>query len=384
MEVSVESAGSRMVASLRGRLDAVTAPDLEPRLRIEGIHELDVDLAECPFVSSCGIRVMLSLHRRLSAAGGRLVVRGLQPAVRDVFEMTGVSSIIEIARPIREISLDGLELLSEGVCGECYRLDAETVVKLYREGVAPDVAEQEKRHARAAFVMGIPTAISYEVVSCGSRTGVVFELLDAELFSAVIRRDLGNIDRHAKRLADLAKTLHAARGDRSVLTDLKGRFRGYIRQMHPVLAPDEISYMLERLEAVPDAETCVHFDLHSSNVMVRNGELVIIDMGDFSVGSNMFDVGLIFLIYGIPELGVCKMATKIETEHGLQFWSAFERHYFADRSADERAFFHANRYFLASLRTVHAITYLSHLRAELQRMLREVLMPRIMAGRSGG
>lgn len=66
-------------------------------------------------------------------------------------------------------------------------MDTETVVKLYNEGVEPHIAEQEKQYARAAFVMGIPTAISYDVVSCGTRSGIVFELLDAELFSAVIR-----------------------------------------------------------------------------------------------------------------------------------------------------------------------------------------------------
>ena len=132
---------------------------------------------------------------------------------------------------------------------------------------------------------------------------------------------------------------------------------------------------------MPDAETCVHFDLHSSNIMAQNGELVIIDMGDFSVGSNMFELGLIYMIYGVPELGMCKMATKIEPEHGLEFGNAFTRHYFADRSAEERAFFEANRYFLASLRIVHAITYLTHLRVGLARMLRDVLMPKIMATR---
>ena len=381
MNISVATEGDRTVIALDGRLDAASAPALEARLATDGIRELVLDFAACPFVSSCGIRAILVAHRRLAGAGGRVVARNLPPTVREIFDLTGLSSIIAIATPRREISLDGLEFLSQGVCGECYRLDSETIVKLYREGVAPEVAEQEKRYAKAAFVMGVPTAISYEVVSCGTRSGVVFELLNAELFSSVIRRDLGNIDLHAKRLADLAKILHASRGDRAVLTDLKDRFRGYIRQIGDVLTPDETEFMLERLEAIPDAETCVHFDLHTSNIMVQGGELVLIDMGDFSIGSNMFDLGLLFMIYGVPELGMSKVVTKIEVEHGLAFWNAFERHYFADRSPAERAFFDANRYFLASLRTVHAITYLTHLRADLARMLREVLVPRIMAAR---
>jgi uncharacterized protein (TIGR02172 family) len=382
MNTTIDIQGDRMVVGLHGRLDASSAPAVEAQLVTDGIRELVLDFADCPFVSSCGIRTVLVAHRRMANAGGRMVARSLPPAVREIFDMTGLSSIISITRPTREISIDGLELLSQGVCGECFRLDAETVVKLYREGVAPEVAEQEKRYAKAAFVMGIPTAISYDVVSCGTRSGIVFELLNAELFSSVIRRDRGNIDLHARRLSDIAKLLHAGKGDRAILTDLKDRFRGYIRQIDDVLTPEETEHMLDRLEAVPDADTCVHFDLHSSNIMVQGGELVIIDMGDFSIGSNMFDLGLIYMIYGVPELGMCRMATKIETEDGLAFWNAFARHYFSDRSAEERAFFEANRYFLASLRIVHAITYLTHLRADLARMLRDVLMPKVMAARA--
>ena len=382
MNTTIDIQGDRMVVALHGRLDASSAPAFEAQLVTDGIRELVLDFADCPFVSSCGIRTVLVAHRRMANAGGRMVARSLPPAVREIFDMTGLSSIISITRPTREISIDGLELLSQGVCGECFRLDTETVVKLYREGVAPEVAEQEKRYAKAAFVMGIPTAISYDVVSCGTRSGIVFELLNAELFSSVIRRDPGNIDLHARRLSDIAKLLHAGKGDRAILTDLKDRFRGYIRQIDDVLTPEETAYMLDRLEAVPDADTCVHFDLHSSNIMVQGGELVIIDMGDFSIGSNMFDLGLIYMIYGVPELGMCRMATKIETEDGLAFWNAFARHYFSDRSAEERAFFEANRYFLASLRIVHAITYLTHLRADLARMLRDVLMPKVMAARA--
>jgi aminoglycoside phosphotransferase (APT) family kinase protein len=121
----------------------------------------------------------------------------------------------------------------------------------------------------------------------------------------------------------------------------------------------------------------VHFDLHSSNIMVQDGELVIIDMGDFSIGSNFFDIGLIYMIYGVPELGMCQLATKIDAARGVEFWESFVAHYFAGRPPEEREFFDANRYFLASLRIVCAISYLPHIRDELIRLVKEVLLPRI-------
>ena len=71
-------------------------------------------------------------------------------------------------------------------------------------------------------------------------------------------------------------------------------------------------------------------------------------------------------------------ATKIPVDQGLQFWNQFEKHYFSDRTAEERRFFQENKYFLASLRVIHVITFLTHLRGEFERQLTQVLLPHIM------
>jgi hypothetical protein len=75
------------------------------------------------------------------------------------------------------------------------------------------------------------------------------------------------------------------------------------------------------------------------------------------------------------------LATKIPNEQGLEFWNHFERHYFADKSAEERSFWEENKYFLASLRTIYAVTFLPGLRSELERWIKDILLPRIMATR---
>lgn len=381
MDIATETAGDKLTVKLDGRLDAITAPPLDAKLALDGVRELILDFAKCHYISSAGIRSVLKAHQAMARAQGKMVVTNVSPHVREVFDLTGLSDMITIGKKTREISLEGLELLSAGVCGECYRLDHETVVKVYNEGVEPEIAEREKQYSKAAFVMGVPTAISYDVVSCGTRSGVVYELLDAELFSAVIREDTANLDRYAKMLSDTAKTLHAAQGDKTILPDLKHRLRGIIRDAGYLFTSEESEYLMEKLEAMPDADTCVHFDLHSSNIMMQNGELVIIDMGDFSAGSYLFDLGLIYMIYGVPELGLSMLATKIPTEHGLEFWKHFEQHYFADMSAEERAFFDENKYFLASLRLIYSVTFLPHLRSVLETWIKDILLPKIMATR---
>ena len=370
----------RLTLDIPLRLDVNTAPALERTLDLTGVRDLTLDFGECRFVSSAGIRMILKVFQTLSKRGGTLVARKVTEDVHRIFDISGLSQIISLEKKRREISLEGVEPLSAGVCGECFRLDEETIVKLYREGVDPSIAEREKQFARAAFVMGIPTAISYDVVACGDRTGVVFEMLDAELFSAVILNDLANLDRHAQTLTDVVKLLHAAEGDSAVLPDMKARFRGYLQEIEECLSEQENRYLREKLESIPDAGTCVHFDLHSSNLMIREGEPIIIDMGDLSIGHYLFDVGLMFTIYGMPELGFSELATRIPVDAGFELWQGFERHFFADKSPEEYAFFDENRYFFGSLRVIYTITFLPQLREEFIKVLKDFLIPRMMGG----
>jgi hypothetical protein len=74
------------------------------------------------------------------------------------------------------------------------------------------------------------------------------------------------------------------------------------------------------------------------------------------------------------------LATKIPVNEGLELWQGFERHFFADKSAEEYAFFDENRYFFGSLRVIYTITFLPQLREKFIKILKEFLIPRMMAG----
>ena len=168
--------------------------------------------------------------------------------------------------------------------------------------------------------------------------------------------------------------LRATTADPAVFPDLKQKFVGYINQVDFCVSADDIVFIQAKLAAIPDGNTCVHFDIHTSNIMIRDSEPVIIDMGDLSRGSYLFDIGLLCTIYGIPELGICELATKIPTAKGVKLWELFLEQYFADKSAEEYAFFHQNRYFLAALRIIYTITFLPKLREQMVQLLKTVLL----------
>ncbi len=89
--------GSQLTVALEGRLDTVTAPELDADLKtsLEGVDSLIMDLTELAYISSAGLRVLLSAHKAMSGKGGMKVVHANE-IVREVLEVTGFADILNI------------------------------------------------------------------------------------------------------------------------------------------------------------------------------------------------------------------------------------------------------------------------------------------------
>lgn len=96
MTYSINRNGNALELALEGRLDTVTAPDLEKALLPipQGVDTLVYDLSKLVYISSAGLRVLLRAHRSLHM-GGRTKVLNCNPVVREVFLVTGFSQIVE-------------------------------------------------------------------------------------------------------------------------------------------------------------------------------------------------------------------------------------------------------------------------------------------------
>lgn len=94
MDYSVEKNGASLVVKPCGALNATTVPELETALepQLEGVTDLVIDLAELESISSMGLRLLLSLYRRMEKQG-TMRVANAQGNVADVFEMTGFSEV---------------------------------------------------------------------------------------------------------------------------------------------------------------------------------------------------------------------------------------------------------------------------------------------------
>ena len=383
MDLSIDVQADTLAVRVRGRLDLASTPQFERALNA-ALEEADksysapttlvVDLDFCDFVSSAGLREFLKAARLMKGRGGAFEIVNVSRDVLEVLRVTGFDRMLAVKPRPREISVEGLEFLASGVCGEVFRLDAESIVKLYRSGIDPKVAEKEKEYARAALVAGIPTAISYDLVRSGDRAGVIYEMLDARQFSTLIRETPQDVDAHARRYAQIVREIHAAPADPAIFPDLKAQFAQVLERARAWLSAPDIDLLKARLTLVPEADTFVHFDIHTSNIMLRDGEPLIIDMGDVSRGSGLFDVGLVSAIYGYPELDICEMVTRIPSDLGMRLWQGFERHYFDGRD-QERAFFREHRAFFSCLRALYIIDALPEHRERLIDQLNTVFLP---------
>ena len=97
MEISKVNEGSKLTIALDGRLDTITSQQLEKELRtsINGITELVFDFEKLTYITSAGLRV-LSVAQKVMNKQGSLIIRNTQPDVREVFDVTGLSDIMNI------------------------------------------------------------------------------------------------------------------------------------------------------------------------------------------------------------------------------------------------------------------------------------------------
>ena len=98
MEIKILEQSGAKIVNICGRLDTVTSPELEKSVTplIEVGKTIVFDCEKMEYISSAGLRVVLSTHKQCAASGGRFILRNLTAEVRSVFDMTGFSRLLTI------------------------------------------------------------------------------------------------------------------------------------------------------------------------------------------------------------------------------------------------------------------------------------------------
>ena len=291
--------------SLNGRIDASNSADVEKeineiRKNYQGMNTvLDADNLE--YISSAGLRIMLRLRKEEP----KLAIINVSPDVYDIFEMTGFTEMITIEKTYRRITIDSCEFIAKGANGAVYRYDDETIVKQYFNRDALPEIMQERENARRAFVLGVNTAIPYGIVRIGDGYGSLTELLNATSVTKLIRANTEDLSQSVAYYIDAIKEVHAIETESGELPDFKKWVLEWADFLSGYLDDAHAEKMRNLIENIPDSNFIIHGDYHTNNVMVQNGEPVLIDMDTLAVGHPILELGSTFN-------GNCRMITEAE------------------------------------------------------------------------
>ncbi len=97
LNITNKTTGSNGIVEVEGRLDTTTAPQLEEQLKalFDSIETLVLDFAKLEYISSAGLRVLLSSQKIMQKKGG-MVIRNSSSGIREIFETTGFTDILTI------------------------------------------------------------------------------------------------------------------------------------------------------------------------------------------------------------------------------------------------------------------------------------------------
>ena len=234
------------------------------------------------------------------------------------------------SREPREISTEGLVPIACGVHGTVYQYDEERIVKLYCPEVSLEAIERERRLTREAFIAGVPTVITFETVRSGNRYGIIFEKNRGDTLGHAISKEPERLPEFAAGYADLARRLHQVHTSDPLFPELKAELKRKLPGLEPFCTGEDMKLLEDLTGCIPESDSLIHGDLHPGNVMIGNGELLLIDMPEMMRGSPVWDLAAVYrdMIIGpmnpSPELEKSiGMKAELITQTGQAFFRAY-------------------------------------------------------------
>lgn len=335
----------------------------------------EVDLSGAEYISSAGLRVILSLYRSEKEAGrggDQFLISGANATVYETMEITGFTDMMNVRRMKHRISLENAELIGEGFNSKVYRVDQENIVKVFIHDESEEEIRRELDLAKYAFVQGIPTAISFDIVDVEGKKGVMFEMMNAGSLRNYVRDDTSHLDEHLDKYAALLKELHSTRDKERRLPDARLRMLRHLEENKGSFTAEEYARISALANELPEKDIILHGDCHLKNIMLHNGEPVLIDLDTLSRGDPVIELGNIYYAYHAFEAfwpGNNEAFFGIPQSLINQVMDGVMDRYFAGQSAEKRARNMDRVRFASDVRMMH---FLMRNKPEENEVLRKV------------
>lgn len=321
---------------LIGHLDtahaAQTDKDIEQQIAAfpEKPSSLIFDCSELDYISSTGLRIVLK-YKKLYP---NIEVVNVSNEVYNVFEMTGFSRIITVKKALRTVNLDACTLLAKGGNGEVYRINDEEIIKLSLFADGEEKLIEEMNTAREAFVLGVPTVISFDTVQVNDgRRGIVMEAVNPDTLSSWLSEHPEELDSYAQPYADMFLTTNAIITEPGKFRSLKQWLQDMLEAPLPDARPEWDEALREIVGSIPEGQHLIHNDGHPRNVLMtgdkENRQLMLIDMGDMGCGHPVMEIiGWAFMLLA-PTYSIAYPMAEHFTGLSLTIRHAFMRKVFS-------------------------------------------------------
>ncbi len=331
---------NNVVVKFTGKLTRDNSEEAEEKLtaiRKENPQgHLIFDFEELDYISSAGLRVLLNSSKSEKTM---IKIINVNSIILETFSDTSFIRLFDVQKSVKQYSLENLELIGQGANGAVYRIDNENIVKVFNKTAPIEMVEREREMAQEALISGVPTAISYSLVMVDGCYGIVFELIDSETLSRTMVSRPDDYDKLVDQYVSLYKSIHNIKAAGDKFPSIKQIYFNAIEECRDDYTEEEIGKLRALVESVPDSDTLIHGDYHPNNIMVQNGKLILIDMGDMSRGHIIFD----FLATAATQANLVELNpeyaefhTKMPVELIKKTWRRLLDTYFCDKTEDEK------------------------------------------------
>ena len=359
---------------IKGKIDSNNAGDFEKE--IMAVMPKEIDASELNYISSAGLRILMKLRK----AVGEVTISKVSSEVYEIFDVTGFTQLITVNKRLREITVDDTQLLGAGANGRVYRIDPERIVKVYNSvSNPPEKIKREQASARQAFIHGIPSAIPFDIVKVGNELGMIYELINAQTLGQAVHREPHRLEEYALKMSSLLKQLHSTEIEKGIMPDARDTLKVWadIAANSDYFRKDDIQKVYELINSIPFRNTIIHGDYHPGNIMVSDDELILIDMGDVSLGHPIIDLlGIYQLMSLIPKRNekAAMRYTGMTTDEVIRMWNIFIRDYIGTNEKKVIEEFERSLKCYALIRSIGGMTFSDVIPDEKRRIFSAYIM----------
>lgn len=215
------------------------------------------------------------------------------------------------------------KMIAQGNTAEIYDYEENKILKLYRNGMPEFMCKQEMEGTRCANENSISSPKVFEMINVDDRIGVIYEKIQGITFLKVLLKNIFKFKSNAKKLAQYHYNIHKKDCTSNSIINVKDKLKSDIKSVSE-LSNQEKDTLFTYLDSLPNGNKLCHFDFHPDNVIIRDGNPVVIDWMTACIGDSAADVARTSLLL---QYGQVKSESRIIKKMIMTFQNKLYRYY---------------------------------------------------------